>query len=70
MKEIINNIYGNQLRWFEGLQHQHQIYVVYAVLSAVLVLVATGIVYDIVVIANLLIALRLVKRVDGSGLNE
>ena len=52
MKSILYAIYGKELRWFIGLQRQHQIYVVYAVLSAVLVLVATGVVYDIVVIAK------------------
>ena len=72
MKETFDILYGKEIRWFEGLSIRNRWIVIYAILSAILVISvwSENIWVEIVLIVNMMNALRLARQVKGNGLEE
>lgn len=71
MKNELQELFEPELRWFGGLNKEQRLYVVYFLLSFILLFVVTeniGLMFAIV--ANFANSARLLKRVPLDGLED
>lgn len=71
MRNDLIKIFGSQLRWFGGLSKKHQLYVLYFVLSFILLFITSNSpVLLLAIVLNFGNSARLLRLVSGDELED